>query len=97
MSKRVQNDVTRESLCYTCRYSHVVRGFAESDELVYCDFGYPTRLVPFPVRECTSYGNRNVSELKDMQEIALTVRSAQPAGFVGFAPPKPDGTDDGEK
>ena len=95
----LQNTTPRESLCYTCRHSHIVRGFTESDELVYCDFGYPTRLVPFPVRECTSYRNRNESDLDDMRDIALFVRPSKgPApGYVGFFNPKPEATDGDDK
>lgn len=60
--------------------------------LVYCDFLYPAQLVPFPVRECTSYSRRNVFDLEDMEEIALHVqpRSGKRPGFIGYVPPEPD-------
>jgi len=37
------------SLCVTCRYVHIVRGFVS-----------PNGLVPFSVRECTDYNDRRV-------------------------------------
>lgn len=92
-----QNGKRPESLCETCRHGVVVRGFTENDEAVYCEYLWPNRLIPFVVRECTKYGDRNERDLDDLKEIALLVRprSGQAPGFVrspGFVEPKPAGS-----
>jgi hypothetical protein len=45
----------RKSLCTSCVYSHVVRGYEPCEVLIVCGYAFPPREVPFPVRECTDY------------------------------------------
>jgi len=81
-----------ESLCKSCMWVHIQRGFRESEEAIFCGHAYPTRAVKFAVRECTDYSSRITPTRKEMEEIALIIpveRLRKPAGFVGrntFAP-----------
>ena len=45
----------RQSLCTSCVYAHVVRGYELWEVLIVCGYAFPPREVPFPVRECTDY------------------------------------------
>jgi hypothetical protein len=42
------------SLCSSCRFSHVVRGF-NREELIFCGYTFPLREVLFAVKECTDF------------------------------------------
>ena len=48
-----------DSLCASCAYAHVARGYRERDKLVACTFGGTVRPLQFAVSNCTSYCNRN--------------------------------------
>jgi hypothetical protein len=62
-----------ESLCRTCYFAHAQRGYRESEETVFCAFGYPMRKVPFKVRDCTDYMNRTLPTRREMEDIALII------------------------
>lgn len=47
-----------ESLCDSCNWAHIQKGYAESEEVVLCAFLRPARLVPFKVRHCTDYSDK---------------------------------------
>jgi hypothetical protein len=74
-----------ESLCRTCRWAHIVKGFSVSQERVRC-----TRLaynppVPFPVSQCSSYDDKRIPSKYDMEKIAwilLTKKAGRTIGFV---------------
>ena len=73
------------SLCESCTWAQIVRGYRDSDCLVRCLYAYDAVVVPFKVRECSGYCDRNRPTFKQMQELALIVNettSAKPAGFV---------------
>jgi hypothetical protein len=44
-----------KSLCIECAFSHIVRGFEPTEELITCGFGFPPRDIYFPVRSCTDF------------------------------------------
>jgi hypothetical protein len=75
-----------QSLCRTCYWAHVQKGFRESEESVFCMFG-PMRKVAFKVRDCTDYMNRTLPTRVEMEKIALII-PAEPArrklGFSGI-------------
>ena len=76
--------VGNDSLCSTCRYAHIQRGYAASEERAFCRYG-DYRPVPFRVRECTEYEDRRLPSLYDMERTAwilLTKKAGNPAGFV---------------
>lgn len=78
-----------ESLCRSCYWAHIQRGFRESEEAVFCCFS-KFRPVPFKVADCTDFSNKTVPTREQMERIALiipTKPARKPAGFpgVGFA------------
>lgn len=75
-----------DSLCRTCYWAHIQRGFRESEELLHCCFSR-FRLIPFPVAECTDYCDKTVPSRQEMERIALTIdpsRARRAAGFAGL-------------
>jgi hypothetical protein len=78
-----------ESLCRSCYWAHIQRGYRESEEVIACCFG-KFRVVPFTVAECTDFSHKNVPTRVQMEEIALiipTERKRKVGGFsgIGFA------------
>jgi hypothetical protein len=74
-----------ESLCNSCYWAHIQRGFAESEELILCAFLTPARLVPFKVNQCTDYNDKRIPSRKDMEDIAWIIRTKdvnRQAGFI---------------
>ena len=55
------------SLCRSCRFAQLVRGHSEGEELVFCTFAAPT-VVPFAVRFCTAYCDRDVPTAEEMEK-----------------------------
>ena len=56
-----------ESLCRSCRWAHMQRGFREGQETVFCSFG-ALRPVGFDVAECTDFEHRPVALCGDMEK-----------------------------
>ncbi|PYX50660.1 MAG: hypothetical protein DMG79_05270 [Acidobacteria bacterium] len=73
-----------ESLCNSCYWAHIQRGFAESEETILCAFLRPARLVPFKVSHCTDYNDKRVPSKSDMEEIAWIIRTKDVNRQVGF-------------
>jgi hypothetical protein len=73
------------SLCNTCYWAHIQRGFAESEEMILCAFLRPARLVPFKVSQCTDYNDKRVPSKTEMEEIAWIIRTKDVNRQVGFA------------
>lgn len=73
-----------ESLCNSCYWAHIQRGFAESEEIILCAFLRPARLVPFKVSQCTDYNDRRIPSKSDMEEIAWIIRTKDVNRPVGF-------------
>jgi hypothetical protein len=76
--------VEGESLCRTCRFAHIQRGFRQSEEVVFC--GYETmRVVRFKIAECTDYLDKTVPTRYEMDQMAYLI-NVEPArkrsGFV---------------
>jgi len=73
-----------QSQCVTCKFSMLLRGFRESEELTYCDFLTQPILVGFQVRECSRYVHRSRPTWDQMEELAIEIRPSstlKPAGF----------------
>ena len=64
----------------TCVWAHMQRGFRLNEELVFCDFGV-LRRVPFKVRECTDYSDKNRPSYEQMEKLAILVEPRRLAGF----------------
>ncbi len=74
-----------ESLCNSCYWAHIQRGFAESEENVLCAFLRHARLVPFKVSQCTDYNDKRIPSKHDMEEIAWIIRTKDVNRPMGFA------------
>ena len=48
------------SLCSTCVWGTVRKGYRSGEVETFCRIVNPNGLVPFPVRECTDYHDRRV-------------------------------------
>jgi len=73
------------SLCDSCTWSLMIRGFRENDKIAFCTYVNPTVRVLFPVRECSGHCNKNEPTKYDMEKIAwilLTKRIDRKVGFV---------------
>lgn len=84
-----------ESLCNSCYWAHIQRGFAESEEVVLCAFLRPARSVPFKVSQCTDYSDKRIPSKRDMEEIAWIIRTKEINRPMGFTA-KDDHEEDGE-
>ena len=78
--------VGEQSKCASCTHAHILRGFRESEEIVYCNFNFDQLLVvPFKVRECSNYTDKHRPTWEQMQDLAIEIRPpvslAKPAGF----------------
>jgi hypothetical protein len=47
-----------DTLCRTCSYGHIIKGFRATEEEVFCRYFYLEREIHFPVSECTFYEDR---------------------------------------
>ena len=73
-----------ESLCRTCTRGHIIKGFGETEEEVFCRFFYIEREIRFPVSECTFYEDKRLASLTAMEEIAWFLTTRKPGRTVGF-------------
>lgn len=79
-----------ESLCKTCRWVHMQRGFRESEESIFCNFT-SLRPINFKVAECTDFESRMLPQRWELEKMALLINVPQarrPTGFhsgAGFA------------
>ena len=64
-----------ESLCRTCSYVHMQRGYREFDEIVFCMYASweTPRPVPFKVKECTDYIDRDTPTPRQMERLAILI------------------------
>jgi hypothetical protein len=75
-----------ESLCRTCSHVHMQRGYRESDEVVFCTYASwnAPRLVPFKVRDCTDYTDRDTPSRDQLEEMAILIEPRSAAKAPGF-------------
>jgi hypothetical protein len=65
----------------------MVRGFRESQEVIICTYGDPSREVTFAVCECSHFRSSITPTPQQMEDIALiipTEPARKPAGFAGI-------------
>jgi len=78
-------DHGRPSLCGSCRWSTVIRGPKQENEIVECDqLSWWQRRVPFPVTSCSRYLDRNHPSVSEMESIAWILRTDARRNQVGF-------------
>jgi len=75
------------SLCETCAYAHIAKGYRESELVVVCQSTYPERRVTFRVRECTRYMEVKRQSLKQMEDMAWILAGKGSKRQAGFVPP----------
>ena len=74
-----------ESLCQTCRYAHIQKGFRESEQTVFCGFNDTgLRPIKFKVAACTDYTNRTVPNRWELEQMALLINVAPARKKTGF-------------
>ena len=78
-----------ESLCRSCYWAHIQKGYRESEELIKCCFS-KFRTVPFKVAECTDFSQKNLPTRLQMEDMALIIpaepkRKTGGFGGIGFA------------
>jgi hypothetical protein len=73
-----------ESLCRSCYWAHIQKGFRESEEAVYCCFSR-FRAVPFKVADCTDFSSKNVPTREQMEQLALIIPTRPARKRTGFA------------
>ncbi|HTC94515.1 MAG TPA: hypothetical protein VK699_13835 [Terriglobales bacterium] len=86
---KVQNGtpVGNESMCSTCRYARIIKGFSESEEIVFCELSYQSFRVPFRVRECSEYDDKRLPRRYEMEKIAYILLSKTVGRDIGFVTP----------
>ncbi|MGH9559981.1 MAG: hypothetical protein ACRD3S_00880 [Terracidiphilus sp.] len=87
MSKLKLKDGTPEGnahLCRNCTNGQFTVGYRESDVLVICTNSSPGRLVPFHVRECTAFWDRNRPDYEEMTKLALDFSDGKRKPIAGF-------------
>jgi hypothetical protein len=72
------------SLCTTCTWAHIVSGFRESELVVICSEVVPNFTLPFKVKECTKYLDRNRPSYDAMTKLAIDVEPCSSLKPVGF-------------
>jgi hypothetical protein len=64
----------RESLCASCVFAHVVRGYERGEEIITCGYAFPRRDILFAVRECPDHKpKRECSGAKIAHEGAVSL------------------------
>ena len=74
-----------ETLCVTCRWAHIVKGFSPSQKQIRCGWLANSPPVKFPVSQCSSYDDKRLPSKCDMEKIAwilLTKKTGRTIGFV---------------
>jgi len=59
-------------LCRNCNWGQFMTGYRESDVFVICTNSNPARVIPFVVRECTEYQDRNRPDYEQMEKLAIS-------------------------
>src|SRR5215470_73763 len=80
--------VGTESLCDSCVYARIIRGYAESERIAICDRLFEPMRIPFKVSECSDYSDKRLPAVEDMEKIAwmmVTNKPGRPVGFVSAA------------
>ena len=73
------------SLCDSCKFAHIERGYRESEEVVFCSATYWDHRVTFYVRDCSAYVEKQRQSLERMEEIGWIIEPRGPKRPAGFA------------
>ena len=72
------------SLCVTCRFATIVKGRTLRDEIVECSRLSDHTRITFPVTFCTSYVDKQLPSIREMEDIAWVLRSDPRRNQIGF-------------
>lgn len=76
-------------LCVTCRFSHVLKGAAESQEVYFCGVQDGAK-VPFRVVECNRWEDKTTPTLYMLEDLAWVLRTDKLGRTIGFTRPGKD-------
>jgi len=78
-------NLTRPSLCASCRNAHYVRGRKLGEEFVFCN-QHHTQVVQitFPVVECSTYDDKALPPLWELEKIAWKFSPDNARKTAGF-------------
>jgi hypothetical protein len=79
---------TGVTLCVTCSYSVIRRGFGTSEEEIVCRATRPAERVRFAVYECSAYVDRRRPTLYSMEQIAWVLVTKTAGRSIGFVTAK---------
>jgi hypothetical protein len=74
------------SLCESCSQGYVAAGYRATEMLVICDALCRSHLVPFPVRKCTHYLDKNRRDVEEMEKVAWIIDAGGTRRKAGFEP-----------
>jgi hypothetical protein len=77
-----------QSLCRTCRWAHIVKGFGVSQEMIHCRWLAYDPPVLFSVSQCNSYDDKRIPSKADMEKIAWVLMTKKPGRTIGFVTAK---------
>lgn len=77
--------VGNESRCETCTHARIIQGYAESEQIVFCNSLWDPIRIPFKVRQCSSYEDKRLPDIEDLEEIAWPMTSKSAGRSVGFS------------
>lgn len=78
-------DHGRPSKCLTCTHASVIKGYAESEQIIRC--AILRKQVPFPVYDCSDYELRQTMSLNQLWNMAYLIK-ANKSGVIGFTTPR---------
>ena len=74
-----------DSLCYTCRFSRIVRGRRLDEEIVICDASHMTQMqITFKVTSCTDYSDNRVPSYGELVQQAWILQPGSRKRRAGF-------------
>ncbi len=77
------------SRCTSCEHGHIMAGHRETEAIAYCTYVFSqVILVPFKVRDCSSYEDKGQPSWEQMKELALPIRETTTSKRTGFTFPE---------
>jgi len=68
----------------SCNWGQFMTGYRESDLLVICTNTNPNIIVPFPVCECTHFGDKHKPTYAQMKTLAVDFQPLRISKTTGF-------------
>jgi hypothetical protein len=77
-----------DSLCYTCRFSRLIRGRTLDEEIVICDASHLTQTrITFKVTSCTDYTDNRLPSYPELVQKAWILHPGSRKRRPGFVRP----------